>query len=232
MNLTEIISKPKGHFKIELFNGKKLIDSFEENNLVMRHSRAFFMRILSGMFEDRKFINNLRMGTRGLYEETIAIADPVTGLPKRDSENNIITETRPIEPATPRDDKDGFNDQRTDLFCGTWQFYADNVGDDPNQGITYNILRFTPSGDVNTSRAITNKNDTGTVDILVKEGENPTLTYIFNIPTDAFNKPGGLPIKYSEAGLFADDTLIAMRTFYPKAKDETTSMRITWTITF
>lgn len=207
MQINDKFSKPVGHFKIETFKKNKLIDSFEEHNLIMNKAREHFMKVLSGMYAENKAINCLKLGTRGVQEV----------------ENDGKIEQFD---AIPKDADSGFNDSRTDLFCGTPV---------STQGIEWAGISFTPSGDVDTSRA-SNTTDGGnndsTVDIyIVTTGESPTLTYVFNISADAFNGATGYA-KYNEAGLYADDVLIAMRTFRSKSKDSETSMRITWSISF
>lgn len=207
MQLISKLQKPVGHFKIETFKKNKLIDSFEEHNLIMNAARAHFMKVLSGMYAENKAINCIKLGTRGVQEAvTDGKVEQFDGIPK--------------------DADSGFNDSLTDLFCKTTP---------QTQGINWAGITFTPSGDVDTPRASNiadGGNNDSTVDIyIVTSGDAPSLTYVFNISADAFNGATGYT-KYNEAGLYADDVLIAMRTFRSKSKDSETSMRITWTISF
>lgn len=126
----------------------------------------------------------------------------------------------------PKDSSTGFDETRTDLFAGS---------EENEKGTTWNELTFTPSGNITQSLATNvqdNSSNTSTVNITVTGLENsqPSVTYIFNIAQDAFNGSNG--VIYTEAGLFADDQLIAMRTFKGRPKDSSTSFRITWNIIF
>lgn len=206
MKLSDNHKHPVGHFKVETFKHNKLIDTFEEHNLIMKQSREHFMKILSGMYAENKFINSLKLGTRGVYETTT---------------DGKVTQID----STPKDSEAGFNENLTDLFCKTTP---------ETQGINWNGINFTPSGTTDQSKAngVTDgANNDSSVDIYIITDGDPVLTYVFNIANDAFNGIAGY-MKYSEAGLYADETLIAMRTFPAKAKDSETSMRITWSISF
>lgn len=206
MKLQDYHNKPKGYFKIETFDKNGVRKSFEQSNLIMKASREHFMKMLSGMFDTNKFINCIKLGTRGVYET---------------EEDGKITQYD----ATPKDAESGFNEDLKDLFCGT---------SESTKGITWSGITFSPSG--TTDQSLANNIQDGasnlsTVNIYIITDGEPTLTYVFDIPGEAFNGPTGY-IKYNEAGLFADDTLIAMRTFKSHAKDSETSMRITWSISF
>lgn len=212
MKMTEKLRAPRGYFKIEMIKNGEVIERFEEHNLVMRNARTQFMKILSGTTTRQKFINRFVLGTRGVYEETQTLADGTTQILQHDE--------------LPRDAEDGFNDKRTDMFCEVTE---------ANKGKTWCELKFTPSGATETSLATTDEDSGGsnssTVNIYVNESvDEPTLTYVFDIASSAFNI--GTYVKYSEAGLYVDDELIAMRTFASKAKDAQTAVKITWSITF
>ena len=216
MTLNEKLRMPKGYFKIEMIKNGEVIDKFEEHNLVMRNARLQFMKILSGSFTSMKYINKFALGTQGVYEETQTLASGKTQILQHDE--------------LPKDKGDGFNDTRTDLFCGTTN--------SANEGVTYGYLKFTPSGTTETSAVQSIDHHTGNgndcaVNIYVNENvDEPTLTYVFDIGSSSLNGTGSNYIKYNEAGLFIDDELIAMRTFASKAKDAQTAMKITWSITF
>lgn len=126
----------------------------------------------------------------------------------------------------PKTAEDGFVATLTDLFCGTKS---------PQRKILFEELTFSPTGSAENQNAnnVTDfSNNTSTVNIIVNEyADEPQITYIFNITNDAFNGANDY-MKYNEAGLFADDTLIAMRTFKTKTKDSTISLRITWSLIF
>nr|DAP72739.1 MAG TPA: hypothetical protein [Caudoviricetes sp.] len=126
----------------------------------------------------------------------------------------------------PKDSTTGFDATRTNLFCGT---------QDSEKNVTWNELKFVPSGNINVTAASNvtdgaSNNSTVNIQVTGLDIAEPTVTYTFNIAQDAFNGTDG--IIYTECGLFADDTLIAMRTFKGKVKENTVSFRITWNIIF
>lgn len=128
---------------------------------------------------------------------------------------------------TPRTAIDGFTSARTDLFCGTKTT--------ENRFLKWDKLEFIPSGSVNITEArVTDDGsaNNSVVDIAyaVSETGSPSITYTFSIAQEAFNLRGDA--KYTEAGLFANNEMIAMRTFKLKAKDSETSFRITWVLVF
>lgn len=128
---------------------------------------------------------------------------------------------------TPKTEDEGFTSSRTDMFC--------EATNSANKKNTWDEITFDPAGSATSGTAQDvqdGSNNSSSVKIVISEAsEEPSITYIFNIATDAFNGNTNY-MKYSEAGLWADDTLIAMRTFKSKAKDETETLRITWSLIF
>lgn len=200
----------KGYFKVETFDKTgKLVDKFEQHNIVVNAARVHFMNLISGQYSSAKKINRLFLGTEGI-------------------QNN--------DDSLPKDEKTGVDASLTDLFCGA---SADLAAGATNHKIKYDYVEFTPTiitltgstGNANATGVKDNTNNASTVNLAIDNSTtSPQVTYTFNIDAGAFNGPGY--IKYNEAGLFADDTLIAMRTFKSKSKDDTTTMRITWTLVF
>ena len=66
-----------------------------------------------------------------------------------------------------------------------------------------------------------------TIDIQQLETD---ITYVIEVPESAGNGDG--VAVYTEAALYADDNIFAMRTFTGKIKDPSTILRITWKLTF
>lgn len=128
---------------------------------------------------------------------------------------------------TPKDSTTGFDVTRQDLFSGS------DAGD---KNVTFNELKFTPSGNLQQTAAINvtdGADNLSTVNIQVTglELNEPTVTYTFNVAMSAFNGLNNGMV-YTECGLFADDLLMAMRCFPGRVKDSTVSLRITWNIIF
>lgn len=201
----------KGYFKVEMFDKEgKCIEEFEQHNIVVNQARLHFMKLISGQYNTTKQINKLILGNEGIQNE---------------------------DDSLPKDETTGVSASLTDLFCGAQN---DISRGGTNHKTKYDYITFTPavasiSGSVGSSNA-TNVKDNGsnrsTVTLTVNvSAAAPQVTYTFNIDTSAFNGKTDY-MKYNEAGLFADDTLIALRTFKSKSKDSSTTMRITWTLTF
>ena len=127
----------------------------------------------------------------------------------------------------PKTEIHGFNANRVNLFCGT---------DASTKGNTWNEVTFIPSASLTNTKAVDvedGASNNSTVDIIVsgcEQGE-PSVTYVFNIAQDAFNgtKDG---VVYTEAALFIDSNIFAMKTFKGKIKEKSVSFRITWQIIF
>lgn len=131
------------------------------------------------------------------------------------------------EDSIPKSEEDGLKATLTDLFCKTT--------DSSKRSITYEEINFTPSTNediTDASNIQDGSNNTSTVKVIVDEtSTEPSITYVFSIPSDAFNGKNDY-MKFNEAGLFAGDTLIAIRTFKTKAKDSSVSMKVTWSLIF
>lgn len=128
---------------------------------------------------------------------------------------------------TPKDQDTGFTASVTDIFAGQ---------ENSDLGTTWNQILFTPSGNmVNTEaqNVSDGANNNSTVDISITgiEQDTPTVTYTINVAQDAFNSLNDGVI-YTEAGLYVDTYLIAMRTFKGKIKESSVSFRITWSLLF
>lgn len=133
-----------------------------------------------------------------------------------------------VELGVPKSEEDGLKPTLTDLFCGTT--------DSNNRGKTFEEITFNPSTDSSISSATNisdGSNDKSTVNVIIDEtSTEPSITYVFNITSDAFNGSGNKHMMFNEAGMFAGDTLIAIRTFKSKAKDDSVSMKVTWSLVF
>ena len=123
----------------------------------------------------------------------------------------------------PKDETTGFNDLRTQLF-------AEEFGGEVHE------VTFIPSGSSVLKAATdvkdgSNNNSTVDIELLgVEEGE-PRVRYTINIAQDAFNGDNS-GIIFTEAGLFSDDTPIALRCFRGKIKEDSVAFRIIWTLFF
>ena len=70
MNSVEVVSKPKGHFKIEVLDANGNVkDTFEQNNLVVNSSRPILAQHMAG--RNVVPINKLVLGTRGHIDDNL-----------------------------------------------------------------------------------------------------------------------------------------------------------------
>jgi len=228
--LKDIVKKPKGYFKIEQFKNGELIDTFEDNNMIMIDSKGAMRDSIQGIQKGTVngdintngpiFINTFILGTQG--HEIGNILEPKSFTYNRNDlfsiENNgqvyPITFEPTILPSAPGDN-------------------ITDEGYDPN---------LTGSRTENSNVTVTSSD----------ELENKVITYIFEIPEGNAND-GGSVIAYTEAALYTNilqdipglgstpgssltvndyGSIFAMRTFPAKIKDTNSSLKITWRIIF
>lgn len=205
-------SNINGYFKIEYYNGDELIDVYEDCNLVMEGARTSMQKLQGGM-SDMKPINSLRLGTLGMD-----------------------TSVTPNVPKTAGTLQNQYSPTRTNLF-------QDDTG---TQGYVY-VAKFNVDGqqqntEINSISEKMRKNGTplsgnfGTNQKLKRTQQDRVITFEVTIPQDSANAPTGSghpqTMNYSEAQLYCDDTIFSMKTFYTKAKDNTTKLVVTWSIIF
>lgn len=136
--------------------------------------------------------------------------------------NNIRLGNQGVKPGTltPKDYTDGFTPARTKLFT------------EDGSGSVYKI-QFTPTGTNGTDATITYEDTPGTITpstINIVNLSN-TIKYIITIPRDNGNTTAGT-YQYSEAGLYLDNVLFAMKVFPTRVKTNALKMIINWTIIF
>ena len=195
--------KIRGYFKIESFDKDgKLLDVFEQHNIVTDVARKSMAHLVAGIVQNN-VINKFILGTKG-HQGTDVL--------------------------TPKTATEGFTSERKDLFCDTKVVDIDS----------WNKITFTPSGSLEDTKAKDVEDgatNSSTVDVIVDTSVTPSgseeysVTYVINIAQDAFNGNNNGVI-YTEAGLWADDTLFAYRVFKGKIKESSSSLKITWTLIF
>lgn len=192
MELNDNISKVKGKFSLLLVDEyNNIVDKYEDNNLIVDTSKMQMAQIL-GKLTTNTYINNIRLGSKGVKSGTL----------------------------TPKDYTDGFTPARTKLFT-----------EDGSSGI-YKI-QFTPTGTNGTNATIISEDTPGTTTpstINIVNTSN-TIKYIITIPRENGNTTAG-SYQYSEAGLYLDNILFAMKVFPTRVKTNALKMIINWTIIF
>lgn len=116
---------------------------------------------------------------------------------------------------TAKTESDGFVSSRTQLFSEETLDY------------TYPIA-FTNPGTSTGSCVVTSEPDSGsTVDLTLV---NSTVTYTIVIPELSANNLG--TVAFTEAALYCGSDIFSMKCFPAKIKDNTTSIRVIWSIIF
>lgn len=216
--MVDTTKKPtEGFFKIEQFDkDNNLIDSYEDQNMIMRDSKRSVAYLTNGAYPDavnNMYINAFVLGNKGSVEGDLL---------------------------TPK----SFSFERTGLFAqsttgGVTYPIVWNPKLDPNQNpITASTAsKYVVSEGSTVLPSVTNDS---TVDITIED--DSTIVYVINISNANANGSGEGAIAWTEAGLFTaegtNDTsgiggkIFAMRTFPAKIKENTTNFRITWKIVF
>lgn len=185
------IDKIVGRFAVFLIDdNNNIVDKFEDNNLIMDLSKEKMAQIL-GKMSSSSNIDNLRIGGEGVKTGTII----------------------------PKDNGDGFNSTRTQLFS------------EENNSFTY-AINFDPTG-INGEDAVlvseTDMNTSVSSTVNVTSLSN-TVKFVVTIPKENGNH--GSVFSYSEAGLYIGNTLFAMKLFPTRVKTSSLKLVINWTIIF
>jgi len=147
----------------------------------------------------------------------VNMCDLVTGLSTGLNINKFVlgTEGHNVSLTIPKTTAEGFVSARTRLF-------AEEMGSP-----TYPII-FTPTDATDANATNIVETDSGSTVHITKIGS--TVTYYIEIPIEAANGVG--TVAYTEAALYAGPNIFSMKTFGAKVKDESVSLRITWSISF
>jgi hypothetical protein len=200
--------KLKGEFTLEAIKDGEVVDSFNDNNLVVDGSRAVLASLISGI-NNPVPLNKLSLGFQGHDDNFDQFTPKVVGQAYGTnlSDNNGV-----------------FDESRTQLFSHdidedtldlTWMLNEDSS---VQQVAALNINYGTSEYETNSS----------TADVTVTCN---SVIYKFEIEQGVGHGSGDNSIKsYTEAGLFADNILFAIKTFPAKVKDNATKFIITWKI--
>jgi hypothetical protein len=246
--MTDIVNL-KGHFKIQSIDvNNNVIDEWEEDNMIMENARYTMSELFSNL-SSSTFINKFKLGTSG--HDGNSIITPKTkdqGFVKERNRmfsefesyatNSIITIIRKNDIIFNSSNSkfyqylinDSLNYNFTDanftsptIFrdLGTVQPYIFNVN-----------FELPGSSDINGVSALNiSDDDHGGCSVNVLQS-GTSVTFRFDVSTAAANKQYDTYSVFTEASLWANDRIFAMKTFKAKTKDSTVLLRIIWTITF
>lgn len=250
----------KGHFQIQALdahNNMTVLDEYVDDNMIMETARVTMSELFANL-NSSTFINNFRLGSLGHVGDSIvtpkgkedgfvkerdrmfseAPTAPLavnTILPNlRKNDIFYISTTNPalqgyyryLNGATT-------NYQVTDAAVANTAIWAFLGTTKPyTYGITFNLPR--ANVDVNGTQALNLvEDDTGSGSTVKVLQSGTSVTFTIDIATAAGNLQSGGPSSiFTEAALYANNRIFAMKTFKAKVKDSTVLLRIVWTITF
>lgn len=247
----------KGNFKIQCIDENNIIiDEWEDNNMIMETARISMSEIFANL-NSNTFINVFKIGTMGhigdsilipksiddgftkerdrlfseVYETDIEIGDTISILRKNDV--FFINATNPELIGYYR----YLNNNTTNYLINDgiiaitseWEF----LGEDPPYFYTINFQLPMTNSDESGTLANNIIEDDATSGSSIRVLQNgSSVTFTIDIATAAANKQTETTSVFTEAALYANSRIFAMKTFKAKVKDSTVLLRIVWTITF
>ena len=242
----------KGHFKIQSIDvNNNILDEWEEHNMIMENARYTMSELFSNL-ETNTFINKFKLGTLGHVDNSIILPKGKDqGFVKERNRMFSDIESYATNTAIPILRK---NDLVYNITNGNYYVYLlndttnyifsatnfDNTSTFQNLGTEepykFNVdfqLPGTPATSSPTGvncTIVSDDDDSGCTVNVLQSGSS--VTFKFDISTAAANHQNTTFSVFTEASLWANDRIFAMKTFRAKTKDNTVLLRITWTITF
>lgn len=245
----------KGHFTIQAIDkDNNIIDQWQDDNMIMGSARETMSKILS-QINSGITINKIVLGTEGHIGSSITI-------PKTSTEGFVQERTRLFSEELEIDDNESIGLLLNDVvkyigsdnsYGTTNNFYkyigpsvtintsTTNFGDTAiwedlgtEEPYTYGI-EFTLPGTNNADATNIIEDDISSGSSVHVLQEDTSVSFTFNIVPAAANGGGGAgegTSVFTEAALYSDDNIFAMKTFKAKIKDSAVLLKIVWQITF
>lgn len=206
----------KGHFKIEAIDKDgKVIDTFEDHNLIVNTARMTMAKFLSGR-SDVSGITKFLLGTKGHINTDVLLAK--------------------------EEGKDGYDETRTQLFSeesGSDYFYTvswdfANLVDAQGSPVTFtgDTVSFIAEGQKRNENNLSPDAENGQIPVTITLADNSVL-YQIEIPKSCANgEDGKSVVVFTEAGLKTQDDLFSIKCFVAKVKELSVSFKISWKIIF
>jgi hypothetical protein len=239
----------KGHFKIQSIDvNNNILDEWEEHNMIMENAR-YTMSELFANLTSSTFINKFKLGTLGHVGDSIIT-------PKTKDQGFVKERTRMFaESATYATDATIPTLRKNDIIFNSTNnnYYLYLLNDSTNYvfttanftspttfqnlgtvepyifNVNFELPGTTGAGGVDAINVSDDDNAGCTVNVLQT---GTSVTFKFDISTAAANSQYDVYSVFTEASLWANDRIFAMKTFKAKTKDNTVLLRIIWTITF
>jgi hypothetical protein len=247
----------KGHFKIQAIDqNNNVVDEWMDDNMIMESARTTMSELFANL-QDSTFINKVTIGTMGHVGNSILVPKGkddgfVKERTRLFSEVPInpvsIGQTLPIVrkndamyiDATDNDKKGYYRFLAADVEnyvvnnvvitdTSTWEFLGTTKPYSYSIGFSLPGTNATPGG--TTATSIT-EDDNGSGSTVKVQQSNTSVIFTFDIATAAANGQNETTSVFTEAALYANSRIFAMKTFKAKVKDSTVLLRIVWTITF
>lgn len=199
----------KGHFSIEAYKIDGSIEKYEDKNLIMDEARENMAKLIGGVEDSSGAglqINKFVLGTKGHRLDNILDYKKVG--------------------------TDGFDSTRTEIFAeeDDAEFYV--IPFDVRGDMTVDTIS-SKAPDSNT--CYNSKKPTIMETCSVKRTvHGRTCTYVITVGEAEANssKANSSVIAYTEASLYAGDSIFSMKTFPARVKEDTVKFIITWSIIF
>ena len=246
----------KGHFTIQTIDvNNNVTDEYVENNMIMEVARTTMSKILA-QINGGNTINRIVLGTEGHIGGSIVSPKTSTeGFVKE--RNRLFSESVDITDGALIDLmlNDTVKYVGTSNSTGTTDNWYTYIGPDVND-VNSSTINFGDTGlwvDLGTDQPYTyemtfslpqTNDDVVTVISETDSGagssghilqSDTSVTFTFDFVPAAGNSGGGAGAGtsvFTEAALYSDDDIFAMKTFKAKIKDDTVLLRIIWSITF
>lgn len=247
----------KGHFKIQALDADhNVLDEWEEDNMIMETARESMAEMFANLTSST-FINKFVLGTEG-HVGTSVITPKGSGegfVKERDrlfsevlagtvNTNDTLTIVRlnDVIYAEPNTAATGYykylgaetgNYVVTDALLEdtlVWEYIGATAP------YTYNITFDLPGTQVDlpdgdlAGNIVEDDVAAGSTIKVLQSGT--AVTFSIDISTSAGNSQNGTTSIFTEAALYANSRIFAMKTFKAKVKDSTVLLRVDWTITF
>ena len=247
----------KGHFRIQAMDlGGTVIDQWQDDNMIMESARTSMSEMFANLTTST-FINKIVLGTMGhvgdsilvpkgkdegfVKERTRLFAETLAGTVNVGQALPIIRKNDVIYVnATANDAKGYYRFKSADVQnyvvndiviadTSLWEFLG------ATKPYTYTVTFELPGtndapGGTDVANLVEGDANAGSAVKVLQSGTSVTFT--FDIATGAGNKQNDTTSVFTEAALYANDRIFAMKTFKAKVKDSTVLLRIVWTITF
>lgn len=246
--------KFKGHFKVEAFDqSNNVIDCWQDDNMIMQTARLT-MAELFALLTTNASVNRVVLGTKG-YNGDVRV-------PKTATQGFVDTRNRLFSETIDANDGGLIDLKKGDIIryigatnpTGTSMNYYEYQGNPIDQRAvadmdfgssnwidlgTTSPFTYTINFDMprtTSGNALNIVEDDGAVGSTVEVTQSGNdVQFVISLSTLAGNgaddpTPGSTT--FTEAALYANDRIFAMKTFSSKIKDTTVLLKITWTISF